>query len=219
MREAATAEAGAEVLSCLQAALGYAARGWPVLALHSVRDGGRCTCNRECGSPGKHPIKTLTPHGFKDATTDATTIRAWWERCLWANVGIVVGIEVADGKRLGVVDLDRHGDVDGVDLAAEVYGYDPKAAGACARTGSGGLHGFMLLPADMPLKSRTGDDAPAPGVEIKVSGYVVAQPSLHASGSRYEWLVDPADEPIPDAPQWVIEALRAADEGADEVGG
>ena len=44
----------------LDAALRYAAKGWPVFPCH-----------------GKIP---LTPHGFHDASTDAATIEAWWRK-------------------------------------------------------------------------------------------------------------------------------------------
>jgi len=47
----------------LEAALGYARRGWPVFPC----------------KPDKAPY---TPHGFKDATTDPAAIRQW---CLGAN--------------------------------------------------------------------------------------------------------------------------------------
>lgn len=41
-------------------------------------------------------------HGCKDATTDADTIRAWWERWPGSNVAI------ATGHRVDVVDIDGH---------------------------------------------------------------------------------------------------------------
>src|SRR5690606_31535964 len=51
----------------LAAALAYAARGWPVLPLHTATATG-CSCrDRACGSPAKHP---RTMHGLRDATTD-----------------------------------------------------------------------------------------------------------------------------------------------------
>ena len=192
--------------------------------MHSIRANGRCTCNRPaCHSPGKHPIKSLSPQkdkrwgeGFKHATTDPATIRTWWERCPYANVGIVLGREY-DGKCLAAADLDVDDQTNGIDVASEVYGYDPKAAGPCARTGGGGMHGLMLVPADLALKSRTGDASPVDGVEIKVNGYIVAPPSIHTSGRVYEWAVHPDDEPLPDAPAWFIEAARIGD-GDDDDG-
>jgi len=56
-----------QVNPCLRASIECAERGWPVLPLHSVRDG-RCTYGRaDCRSPGKHP---RTAHSLKNAMTD-----------------------------------------------------------------------------------------------------------------------------------------------------
>ena len=62
----------------------YAQRGWAVFPLKPR---------------SKAP---LTPHGFKDASNDAQTIRAWWARWPKANIGIACG---ASG--LVVVDVDN----------------------------------------------------------------------------------------------------------------
>jgi len=51
----------------LEAALEYATEGWPVLPLHSTHEG-RCTCNKETCSRGKHP---RTRKGIHDATTES----------------------------------------------------------------------------------------------------------------------------------------------------
>ena len=67
----------------LKAALGYAARGIPVLPVKPR---------------GKEPV---TDHAYKDATTDENTIRGWWKKWLKANIGLVPG-----PAKLVVVDID-----------------------------------------------------------------------------------------------------------------
>jgi len=75
----------------LSAALSYAARGWPVLPLHTVK-GEACSCgNPKCPSPAKHPIARLAPRGVVDATTDEKIIKGWWRAEPLANVGVAAG--------------------------------------------------------------------------------------------------------------------------------
>src|SRR5688572_22199372 len=91
----------------LEAALHYAERGWLILPLHSVING-QCTCgNAECAqSAGKHPLAELVPHGLKEATTDASTVRRWFTQKPSANIGIATGTS----SHLMVLDIDpRHG--------------------------------------------------------------------------------------------------------------
>ncbi len=84
----------------LDAALAYAARGWPVFPLHSPTLDGKCDCLKtDCISPAKHP---WTEHGFYDATTDKALIREWWNRWPSANVGIRTG----EYSGIVVIDLD-----------------------------------------------------------------------------------------------------------------
>src|SRR6266536_5019093 len=71
------------------AALAYAKKGWHVLPLHTPDSQAPCSCLKaNCDSIGKHP---RTMHGLKDATTDETAIRRWWDMWPKANVGIVTG--------------------------------------------------------------------------------------------------------------------------------
>jgi hypothetical protein len=70
-------------------ALKYARLGLHVLPLHAIADG-HCSCGSgaDCKRPGKHP---RTPNGVKDATTDRSAIKAWWNRWPKAKVGLVLG--------------------------------------------------------------------------------------------------------------------------------
>src|SRR5574344_642526 len=73
------------------AALDLAAAGWEVFPLV------------------ENTKRPLTAHGVKDATTDADTIRAWWERNPEANLGL------APGADLLVLDVDTKHGIDGHD--------------------------------------------------------------------------------------------------------
>ena len=159
----------------VDSALRYARRGWPAFPLHSIRQG-RCTCQRpDCQTLGKHPC---TSHGVKDATTDAATIRSWWVRWPEANVGI------ATGAVSGVIVLDvdpRHGGDDTLADLERRHGRLPETPRVI--TGANGLHVYFTI--DQALCNRV---AFARGLDFRGDGgYVVAPPSLHASGRRYIW--------------------------------
>lgn len=182
-----------------RAALAYAERfGWAVLPLHSTKDG-RCTCgNPGCASPGKHPI---TPHGVKDANKDPTVITRWWRRWPWANVG------VATGAASGVFVLDVDGTAGRESLAEleEKHGKLPDTIEQI--TGSGGRHILFKYPGQ-PIANKV---CLAPGLDVRGDGgYIVAPPSLHVSGRRYEWEVSsrPGAVPLAEAPGWLLELLQ-----------
>lgn len=87
----------------LRAALGYAARGWPVFPVHSFAEN-RCSCGKgdQCVRPGKHP-RTRT--GLNAGTTDRARICRWWSEHPDDNMGIATG-----SANLVVIDIDeRHG--------------------------------------------------------------------------------------------------------------
>lgn len=184
----------------LTAALGYAARGWPVLPLHSIIDG-RCTCGADaCGSPGKHPIGALAPHGVKDATTDPATIKRWWQQRPMANVGIATG--AASG--LVAIDIDpRHGGTENLaDLLAE-HGALPETVEST--TGGDGRHILFAHPGQAITRK-----AIAEGIDVKADGgYIVAPPSNHISGKSYAWEAssDPKTTPLAALPAWLLDLL------------
>jgi hypothetical protein len=178
------------------AAIGYTRLGWPVIPLHTIRDR-RCTCGRSiCDSPGKHPRLAAWP---SQATTDARTIRDWWARWPAANVGIVTG------NGLVVLDSDpRHGG--DTSLAELERAHGPETVRVL--TGGGGLHLYFAV--DQPIGNRAGL---APGIDLRGDGgFVVAPPSLHASGRRYAWELgaSPDDVPLAPVPGWLLDRLRAS---------
>lgn len=122
----------------LDQALAYAARGWHVLPLHSVRPDGACTCGKECASPAKHP---RTRSGLKDATTDPDRIRSWWTEWPSANVGIRTGAI----SGLYVLDVDPdHGGEDSLEDLEQSY--HPLPPGPRALTGGDGIHYLFTHP-------------------------------------------------------------------------
>ena len=171
----------------LTAALSYAARGWQVFPLHSVTKDRTCTCGRSDCATGKHP---RTPHGVKDATTDPDTIRAWWRQWPDSNVAIACG----GAAGLIVVDVDpRNG-------GAAPAGLPPTLT-SC--TGGGGQHYLFAAAPHTRVSAHL-----EPGVDLKgEGGYIVAPPSIHASGSQYVWDSGQPDDPAP-CPDWVLERGR-----------
>jgi hypothetical protein len=184
-------------MKMLTAALDYASRGWRPIPLHTIRDR-RCTCGRStCDSPGKHPRLAAWP---TRATTDEQTIRDWWARWPDANVGIVTG------NGLVVLDVDpRHGG--DTSLAELERAHGPLPDTVRALTGGDGTHFYLAV--DQPIGNRAGL---APGIDLRgESGFVVAPPSLHASGRRYalELGANPDEVPLAPAPAWLLERIHA----------
>ena len=153
----------------LDAALSYAAHGWRVFPLRP--------CSKE----------PATAHGFKDATTDAETIRAWWEKEPNDNVAI------ATGGGLCVIDIDDKPNalVQGSDSLREwEIEHGDLTPTVTAITGSGGTHYFYDVGAAYIPCSASAKIA----IDIRCDGgYVVAPPSIHPNGNRYVWDISPDD--------------------------
>jgi hypothetical protein len=180
-------------------ALDYAEHGFYVFPLHYVlRDGG-CSCRaKNCKRIGKHPT---TRNGVLEATTDPDQIRKWWTAGPHYNIGIATGHELPGGGFLIAVDVDtdsRKGKVGAVSLTALVAEHGELPETLMQQTGSGGTHYFFRT-----AKPYKNDSTGRIGKDIDCrchSGYVVAPPSNHYSGGRYEWL---KELPIAEMPVWV----------------
>jgi len=193
--------------SALLFALAYARRGWRVHPLHwptrAGSDGACCSCSagEQCRSIGKHPILEAWP---RKATTCEETIRAWWRAYPGANVGIATG--PASGLLVLDVDPRNGGDVALEALLAQNGGLEPTAR---VETGGGGLHFYLAHPSGgVPLRGKL-----AKGLDVKAGGgFVVAPPSLHASGRRYSWAAgaSPRDLAPAELPAWLLALVTVA---------
>jgi hypothetical protein len=163
-----------------------------------------------CKPRGKTP---LTEHGFKDASKDPAQISEWWTRWPDANIGIVTG-EISG---VIVIDIDpRHGGDES--LAALEAKHGPLPTAPTALTGGGGLHIYFRAPASVKIANSAG--RLGPGIDVRGDGgYVIAPPSVHASGQPYRWKADARIDQIelPAMPPWLLELLTTASTGSEKT--
>ncbi len=142
----------------VEAALNYAARGWYVFP---------------CEPRGKRPI---VAHGLHDATTNPDTIRGWWQRCPTANVAIRTGAI----SGIIVIDLDGPTGLASWDQIEAAHGSTPTLT---ATTGNG-RHLYFAHPGEKVPNSA---GKLGPGIDVRGDGgYVIAPPSVHSNGCRYD---------------------------------
>lgn len=143
-------------------------------------------------------------HGLNDWFDDPGSARDLWTKYPDFNVGIVCG---APSHGLLVLDFD-------IDESKEKDGYATlraweRAQGdlpetAVAITGSGGMHYLYRTDRTNIRPSANGEL----GVDVRCDGsYIVAPPSVHPNGNRYEWQDHPEDTPIATADGAVYDFL------------
>lgn len=169
----------------------YERLGLSMVELHGVKNG-VCTCAKgaACPSAGKHPV----PVGWvSKATTNANEIlqRIGTKTC---NIGLAMGH--------GFVVLDVDGEEGEAALEELEAKHGKLPAGPRQTTGSGGAH-YLFRTSHVftnRVKFRAGLDIRSAG------GQIVAAPSMHKFGRRYEWKglfeLQGADA-IPELPDWL----------------
>lgn len=179
-----------EYPSMYDAAIEYAKKGFAVFPL-KYRD--------------KVP---LTRNGCKDATTDAAQIKAWWQKYPNANIGLATG---SVSQNVFVIDLDIDEDrgIDGYHSLEDwqrEHGDFPETWTAI--TGRGGYHLYYRGNGRIKNRAEIID-----GVDIRGNGgYVVAPPSIHKNGNRYEWEYSPDEFEIAKADNNVEYFLNHGDQ-------
>lgn len=138
---------------------------------------------------GKAPA---TPHGCKDATTDALQIETWWNINPQYNIGIATGSR-SGGLVVIDLDIDEEKGKNGYEILKEwqkEHGDLPETW--ISITGNGGYHYFYRDTAANKNKVDLYD-----GIDIRgEGGYIVAPPSIHPNGHTYEWEQEPGEYEI-----------------------
>jgi hypothetical protein len=158
----------------LRAALAYASREIPVFP---------------CTPGGKTP---LTPHGFKDATTDPDVIWRLWTKHPKANIAIPTG----RASGIFILDADiKHGGLEALGTLPDL------PATTRVRTGGGGVHIYLRYPEGQKITNSPGDLPP--GLDVRgEGGYVLAPPSVTKAA-----YVTEVKLPHADAPAWLLERI------------
>ena len=149
-------------MNTLEAARTYVRLGYAVLPL----------------APGeKRPHGALVPQGLKEASHDATRLRAWWRVCPRCGVGLLApqGVLVLDFDVLEAWEVLRR--------AFPALEDAPRQ-----KTPRGGYHVFLRLPDEVRLSATV---RRVPGVDLRGMGraYVVAAPTRLKDGGDYAWEV------------------------------
>ena len=178
--------------SMLAAALAHAARGRPVFP---------------CG----HGKKPLTEHGFKDASTSAEIISAWWAK--WPDA--LIGMPTGKVSGVFAVDIDQD-EAKGKDgeatFATLCNGHGPLPDTVESMTPRGGRHILFRHPGGDTVipnsASKLGRDVDVRGD----GGYIILPPSRLPDGRQYAWegSSDPNDGVrAAAAPEWLLAQVVA----------
>tara|TARA_R100000365_G_scaffold101_5_gene351 strand:+ start:1921 stop:4338 length:2418 start_codon:yes stop_codon:yes gene_type:complete len=167
------------VTSLLDSALDYANRGWYVFPL-------------------KQGSKIPFLKWKDEATRDEEKIKAWWAKNPNYNIAIVTG------EKSGIIAMDIDPRSGGTETLFElVTKHEALPHTTAFKTGGGGMHYIFQHP---NFKVTTTSNV-FEGIDSKGDGgYIIAPPSLHASGKRYEVQTIGT---LAQAPTWWAEKVKA----------
>ena len=158
-----------------KAAVWYCEHGYGIIPLHPR---------------SKAPAMKL---GLNDWFSDPKDAIDLWTKFPDLNIAIVCGTP-SHGLLVLDIDVDEEKDKDGyATLSAWEKAHGELPATAVAITGKGGMH-YIYRTDRTNIHPSVNEEL---GVDIRCDGaYIVAPPSIHPNGNRYEWQDHPDDVPI-----------------------
>lgn len=148
--------------------------------------------------------RPATENGCKAATTNKQQISEWWNKHPDSNIGIATG-SVSGGLLVIDLDVDENKGVNGYEVMKEWQqenGELPESWRSI--TGRGGYHLFYRDTAVRQNRVGLYD-----GVDIRgEGGYIVAPPSIHPNGRKYEWEQEPGEYELAQVNDWVVKFLK-----------
>lgn len=180
-------------------ALGYLDMGWSVVPCH-IPIGDGCSCGKICSWPGKHPRVQWRP--YQERRPTESEVVEWFEEVYYgSNIGIVTGAV----SKLVVVDVDG-GDFKALKMPSNTL---------TAATGGGGQHYYYHCEGGVPTHGKLREK-----IDLKAEGgFVVAPPSVHKSGGRYEWTrkIRPLARTPDQFPEVIRDAMSAVGSSGNEL--
>ncbi len=150
-------------------------------------------CVIPCGVRKKKPVKSWTQ--FQARKPTIAEIEGWWKGKSEKNIAFVTG-EISG---IFVLDVDSQ---EGLDFIAEQY--LPQTVSSKT---SKGRHYYFKHPGThvkTQTKLRRCIDCDIRGD----GGIIVVPPSIHPSGTQYEWINAPGEVEIVEAPAWLLNLMQ-----------
>lgn len=120
----------------------------------------------------KEPLFEFAPRGFLSASNNPVEIMGWFNKYPEMNIGIA-----CEKSGLIVLDIDyRNMDKDSWEIGEQLSCIETMQV----ETGDG-LHLYFTTGELSDVKGKFDN-----GIDIKYKGYVVAAPSVHPNGTKYE---------------------------------
>ena len=165
-------------------ALHYAGMGWSVVPVR----------------PGEKMPAVKWQH-LQSLAADAAKIQGWFDTEPSFGIGLI------QGRNAGTIVLDFDARDGGMETLAQLDAQGlPESVRAF--TPGGGVHVILRHPGrDVPSRKNV-----LPGMDVRGDGgFIVAHPSIHANGRRYEWDVDchPDECAVAECPEFILKVITA----------
>lgn len=160
-------------------AFAYLERRWPVMPVSATGNKKPCIKWKQ----------------YQTELPDAPSLIRWWRDFPLANIGLITG----ELPELFVVEADSE------EALAWLQSQDLPHGPVAQSSKSYKRHFYFKHPGFRVANSAS---QIYPNVDVRGDGgYVVLPPSVHHTGAVYQWIVSPDDAELPDAPEWLIEAI------------